>query len=301
MPLRFLRAALVLLGTLAGLAGMPAHAALFTILDGEAVVVTDRATLVAAAGLALPRAALVHVSPAAALARLEWPDGSSLDLGPDARVLVLAGGLPGGRGPGVYLLRGTAKLTSAKADTAPVMSTAAAELEPFAGVAVVKVLGTETGVFAETGALRVSDRGTRPPLAVANGQFYIRNGAAKGQVQPRPPSDLLPKLPRAFRDTLPRLHDRMAGRTVNPRTQALPAFDELAPWLSEPALRRVLVNQFAAWSRDDTVRSVLIARVNQYREWAPLVLPRPENPPAGAGTAPADGGARPGYTPPATR
>ena len=263
--------------------------ALVTILDGEARVFHASGSANVVEALALPAAAIVQTTDASRLLRVEWVDGSALDLGPGTKVLIVAEGLSErtAKLPGIYLLRGWAKLSGAAGATSPVLMSALGELPPFKGVAVMALFdgvqaGAPSGVFSEDGPLLWQERGGKALVTLATGQFFARVQGQASQVLPRPPAALLQALPRAFRDTLPHRLVAMQQREVKPTTLPLPPYAELQPWLAagDPQLRRLLVQRFAAWSRDATLKRELLTHLNDHREWGTLVLPKPTAPPA---------------------
>ena len=280
--------ALVWMAALALVHGLTfAAPALVTILDGEARVFHASGSVNVVEALALPAAAIVQTTDTSRLLRVEWADGSALDLGPTTKVLIWAEGLSerAAKLPGVYLLRGWAKLSGAAGATAPVLMSALGELPPFKGVAVMSLFdgvqaGTPSGVFSEVGPLLWQERGGKALVTLATGQFFARAQGQASQVLPRPPATLLQALPRAFRDTLPHRLVAMQQREVKPPSTAtlpLPPYAELQPWLAagDAQLRRLLVQRFAAWSRDATLKRELLTHLNDLREWGALVLPKP--------------------------
>jgi hypothetical protein len=257
-----------------------------TIADGPAHMVDGKGSAELVEAIKLPNVALVETAADARLLRIEWPDGSALDLGPGTRAMVLAEGLFDGtlRAPGVYLLRGWAKLSAASASTAPALLAHGVTLPPFKGVAVMQVQDSGHRLFAEAGPLllqpQLQPRGDSAALTLKTGQYH---GAAVGDsaaVQTRPPADLLPQLPRAFRDTLPHRLATVQPREVPPRITPLPAYAQLRPWLAaaDPALRRTMASRFASWAQQPALKSALAQHINDHREWAPLVLPKPASP-----------------------
>lgn len=284
--------ALVWMAALALVHGLTVAApALVTILDGEARVFHASGSANVVEALALPAAAIVQTTDASRLLRVEWADGSALDLGPASKVLIVAEGLSerAAKLPGVYLLRGWAKLSGAAGATSPVLMSALGELPPFKGVAVMALFdgaqaGTPSGVFSEVGPLLWQERGGKALVTLSTGQFFARVQGQASQVLPRPPAALLQALPRAFRDTLPRRLVTMQQREVKPPSPTilpLPPYAELQPWLAagDAQLRRLLVQRFAAWSRDATLKRELLTHLNDHREWGALVLPKPAVPP----------------------
>lgn len=274
--------------------GASAAPGLVTIVDGDARLVHAQGAAEVVEALKLPAAALLQTGASSRLLRVEWPDGSALDLGPATQVLVVAEGLSerAAKAPGVYLLRGWAKLSGAAGASAPVLQSAAGELPPFKGVAVVFALDDRSGVFSETGPLLLQERGGKAILiTLQTGQFYTQQGSNVGQTEPRPPADMLQQLPQAFRDTLPHRLATMQQREAKVRSLPLPTYAELKPWLvaNDPALRRLMVHRFAAWAKDAALKSALVININAHREWAALVIPKPvlkPNPnPEGAASA----------------
>lgn len=278
----FLRALLPLL--LAG--GTWAAPGMVTLIEGDAAtVVHPKGSMLVVEALKLPAAALVQTGPNTRLLRVEWADGSALDLGPSSQAMLLGERMSDrtSKAPGVYLLRGWAKLTSAQANTAPVLWTPFADLPAAPGVLVIQAQADRLSLFIESGGLQLLERGAKTPTTLAAGQYYGRQGNARGTVQPRPPPDLFAQMPRAFRDTLPRRWPTLQERNVVAKPQPLPAYPELRDWLGADAtFRRLLVTQFAAWSLDPGLRSALIIRINEHREWAPLVMPKPDPATSGA-------------------
>lgn len=271
----FLLALLPLL--LAG--GAWAAAGMVTLIEGDATVVHPKGSMAVVEALKLPAAALVQTGPNTKLLRVEWADGSSLDLGPSSQVMLLAERMSdrASKAPGIYILRGWAKLSSALSATAPVLWTSFADLPPAAGVLVLQAQADRLSLFIESGGLQLLERGAKTPTTLAAGQHYSRQGNARGTVQPRPPPDLFAQMPRAFRDTLPKRWPSLQERNVVAKPLPLPAYTELRDWLAADAtFRRLLVTQFAAWAYEPGIRSALIIRTNEHREWAPLVLPKPD-------------------------
>lgn len=260
----------------------PAATALVTVVEGESRLVHGAGSVDVAEAMALPAAAIVHTTAGSRLLRVEWPDGSALDLGPDTMALIVDKGLSerAPKSPGVYLLKGWAKLTGAAASSAPVLMSGFGELPPFKGVAVVAMQegAGQRGVFSEAGPLLWQERGGKALTPLATGQFYARPGAEPGTVLLRPPAAMLQQMPRAFRDTLPHRFAAVQRREVKLPPSAMPAYAEVRPWLvaGDPSLRRQIVNRFAPWSRDAALKRELIRHINEHHEWAALVLPKPD-------------------------
>jgi hypothetical protein len=131
-------------------AGLPsaraAEPAVLTVLQGEATLRVGARALVAVAGARLPAGSIVETSEQTGLLRLEWADGSRLDLGASTRVMLQPAASPRSL---VYVLRGVVKQTQST-PTAGQLSPAF-ELKPFQGVVVTQIGPEGAVLFAESG------------------------------------------------------------------------------------------------------------------------------------------------------
>ena len=274
MPWRLLRAALCLWLAWA----VPAGAAgLVTIVDGEARLIEGAHALLAAEGLKVADQTLVRTGARARLLRVEWPDGSVADFGPDTQAMLVPP-LAGARHkpPAVYLLRGWVKLASLGG--APVAGLLAPQLEllPFKGAAVVLAAANETWVFAESGSVPLEERGIRPASVVqlGDGQAYRRDAPGKGNASARPAPAELQRVPEGFRSALPLRAPALAGRAVSARPAPPPGYDELRDWLlAEPGLRRTMPRRFAERARDPAFRAALLEHLRLHADWEAVLFP----------------------------
>lgn len=287
-----------------GLAAAAEPGALVTILEGEARIVDGRGATAAAEGLRIEGSVLVDTPAGARLLRLEWAPGRALDLGPDTRVMLLPPALGSAevKAPAFYLLRGWVKFTAPAGASAPGFSMPGVDVAPFTGTLVAHVSATDQWIFTESGSARVVERRKgATPLALKGSETWQRAGSDAGTVQPRPTSEQLRLVPRAFRDTLPMRAAALAGRNAAPRALPFPAYTDLRDWLlAEPPLRRELPRRFAAWAREPSFRSAVDAQLAQHPEWTLVLHPdRAKPPPARpANAAPAAGTAsRPASAP----
>lgn len=269
-------------------AGQPARAAaLVTIVEGDAVLIDGARALVAAEGLKVGDETLVRTGPDTRLLRVEWPDGTAADFGPDTQAMIRPGGFGarGSQGPAVYLLRGWLKLSSLGAAAAGGALTPRIELQAFKGALVVMASADETWVFAESGGGTVVERNARPPsnLPLKPGEVYGRSGAAKGTVAPRPSTVQMQRVPRGFRDSLPLRSKALEGRSVGARPAPPPAYADLREWLvAEQPLRRGLTRRFAERARDGAFRAALVEHLSAHPEWEPVLFPERFAKPASA-------------------
>ncbi len=258
-----------------------AQAWTLTLLDGEALVVDGTRRLAAVPGLPLSPGALLETGAQTGLMRLEGRGQTTLDLGPDTRVLLLPGTLPGagGRAPVLYLLQGWVKATAgpgANGQLAGLVSTAV-EVLPFQGSAVLQVQGGTHHVFAESGALQLNERRRGGQAqALRAGQFYSADAGRSGVAEPRPPADWLAAVPRAFRDPLPLRAEALRGQPFQARVLPDPTHAQLAPWLeAELYLRRGFTRRFAALAQDAAFRQGLRSRLRAHPEWGVVLDPPP--------------------------
>jgi hypothetical protein len=242
-----------------------------TLLDGTAVVTDGAQRFNAVAGQRPGAAALIETSASTAVVRLEWPDRATVDLGPDTRAMILPAGFEprSGRAPVLYLLQGWAKVGALAAEPAGGVVTPAMEILPVAGAVVVFANRTERFAFAETGPLDVLERGPAGKRqGIAAGALY----AGAGGVLPRPTPAWLSRVPRAFRDPLPRRGAQFKDRTVSASALPPPTYAMLSHWLTaEPALRRDFPRRFAVLLQDPASRRALEEHMSLLPEWKPLL------------------------------
>lgn len=267
---RLLSATLLVLAVCPG-ALRAADGPLLTIVDGEVALVEDARRAAGAVGVRLAPGTLVEVAPSSTVVRIEWPNGAALDLAAGSRVMVAPPGFAARNGlaPLAYLLHGWAKLGSAGRDPVGGIVTPALEVLPFAGAAVVVADKRERFVFVETGTLELVPRPAGPRETLAAGALHTAAGT-----QPRPNPEWLARVPRGFRDPLPRRAAALAGRAVAAAPLPAPTYAQLADWLTaEPALRRPFPRRFAALADDTTFRRALLANERSHPEWGPLLHP----------------------------
>lgn len=264
------------------LAAPVAHAAdaLLTVVEGPALIVDGMRALTPVPGLRLPSATIIDTSDKTSLVRVEFPNGSTLDIGPDSKVMLMPPGLAGSgpKPPAFYLLQGWAKHSSAERAGGAGQLAAALEAQQVAGVTVGRVEADESALFVEGGSAQLQERqgkGGKPVmLALKGGQFYSRRGTDKGEVAPRPSAAFLQKLPRSFRDTVPPLAAQFKGKSVEAKPAALPGYAVLKPWLAaEPSIRREFPKRFAKLAQEPAFREALVKNLASHPEWEPVLFP----------------------------
>jgi len=254
------------------LAAAQAQGVVITQLEGEATVTDGVRRTSALVGQRLGAGALVETGAKTNLLRLEWPDAAVVDLGPASQVMVSPPGFRarGGRAPSVYLLQGWAKVTGQSSAPAGGLVTPQFELMPIGGAVVVFVGAREQQVFAESGAVDLGLRPAGKQRGIAPGALF--NG--DGPLLARPPADWLQRVPRAFRDPIPRRAAQLKDRTADASVLPPPTYVELSPWLAaEPDVRRDFPRRFAALAQDPAFRRGLQQRLSSHPEWASVLNP----------------------------
>ena len=258
-----------------GLTAAPAAVRL-TLLDGEAQVLQGSQWTGTVQGQALPPGSVLHTGPRTGLLRLEWPDQTALDLGPDARVMLLPAGFRArqGKAPLAYVLRGWVKLSGGAQGTAGGVLTPRLEVLPLAaagGAVVLQVQPAAVQVFAENSATEVVLRPSGASHGLAAGAWFD----AEPPALPRPAGAWMAQVPRAFRDPIPRRAAAFDGQKIAGTPLPPPGYAVLADWLTlaEPELRRQWPTRLAPWLQDPTFRRAVQAGLQRHPEWAPVLNP----------------------------
>lgn len=271
---------------------------LVTILDGTATVLEGYRLFEAAEGQALADDSIIETGAKTRLMRIEWPDGQSVNLGADTRIMLDPPGLAarGRRGPTIYLLQGWAKLTSADKTASPGLAAPQFLVQPLTGVVVAHITSDEGWAFMQSGSATLAERDTRRPdqFAMVSGNLYLRAGNAKGELTTHATTAQLKDVPIPFRDTLPSRFDVAGKLTPEPVELAAPSYEQLRPWLTaERPLRYGFTRRFIRLLRNKEFRSALDSNMRAHPEWNPILHPPPPPPPPPAPTLPS----RPSSTP----
>lgn len=268
--------------------------AVATVVDGEAVLVRGASTFALAEGVRLEKDDILQTPAKGRFIRVEFSDGTMLDLGPDSLV-ILAPKVPPARlkpAPRLYLLSGVAKL-SAPSGGAPLANGLASPAFDMLTVARDVVLGvTPAGAqaFAESGGVTLAERrdlSAQAPVTLKTGQFFSRTGESRGQVSARPTGAFVQSLPRAFLDTLPSRADKFKSRDVAPRKIGEIAYTDAQPWIdAEPALRPLFLVRWRALALQPEFRKPLSANIAAHPEWDRTLFPEKYRPKPAPGDTP---------------
>lgn len=252
-------------------AGAPA---LVTVVEGDARLIRGTTAYELAEGMRLVDQDIVHTGPKARLTRLEWPDGTFLNLGPDTRVLLIPHDATQAdqRATSFYLLSGWVKLTApgppaaAGSFLAPML-----DIDELRGVLVVHLDQAGARVFAERGSARLGTRADgRSEAAGSLRQGEYRYVPAPGQAPASVPplGALVQAMPRAFMDTLPALGARFAAVQTEPADGTVVAYEDIVMWLrAEPVLRRAMLPRWQPLLRDRAFRSAVTTHLKFHPEW----------------------------------
>lgn len=248
--------------------------ALVTLLEGQATVIQGARAHAAAVGARLGAGTLVETDAKLSLMRLEWPDGSLLDLGPATKVMLRPAAIAGRKPAQFYLLQGWAKQTQTAAAAGQLAL--AAEVAPFKGVLVSQADDGGTMLFSESGAMQVTPRRGGAPMALKAGEAASFASSAQPQLLPRPPSPWLRQVPRAFRETIPSRAAHVKGPEPTLVPRGALGYAVLQPWLAaEPALRRGFPQRFGELIADRDFREAVDRALAQHPEWEPVLRPPP--------------------------
>lgn len=262
----------------------------FTIVEGDLVVLRETRQFAAVEGLRVQAEDIVRSGAGARLARIELDDGTLLDLGPDTELMLQPHGLASERAAALYLLRGWLKVTTPAAGIA--LATPRLDLRKLAGSGVLRSTPQAALVFVEAGRAELIDRLDGSPgtnHAVREGDAFAARAATPGTTLRRPPADLVDGMPRGFVDPLPRRAAAWKGRERDAGTGTPLAYADASAWIhAEPALRPGFVQRFAPLARDRRFRAGLVAELRAHPEWDRVLFPekyRPKPPPAPASAA----------------
>ncbi len=267
--------ALVLTPLLASAASL----GVLTIIDGEATVLRDAVRFSAAEGLRLQADDIVRTADKTRLVRVEFDDGTAIDLGPATQALLRPrAAAAADRAPVIYMLQGWAKVSVPAMPAPPAFVWAprigAARID---GHAVMHVGRDVAWLFAESAAASVMPRRDAANAAaqlLTEGDSFVARGTEPGRTSRRAPAELVAQLPRALADTLPRRAARFAAVQVAPAGVAEVGYEDVAPWLNgEPVLRQPFVSRYAALATQAGFRKGLVADMALHPEWQRVVYP----------------------------
>jgi hypothetical protein len=210
--------------------------------------------------------------------RLEFDDGTRLDLGPGTRLQVDQPSETTGDRPALYVLSGWIKLSfdESKHARAPAFATPLSDGAELAGVVLARVDARGGALFVEQGRTRITNRHFRVPAppALKTGDFASIAKDGKVVVDTRPSHEFVDEMPRAFRDTIPSRLPRCGQRQVAPKALGDFSYGEVEAWLNaEQSVRRQFVHTWRSKAGETAFRTLLIAQIGLHPEWGPVLFP----------------------------
>jgi hypothetical protein len=287
--------------------GLPAQAVepvgVVTILEGDAITIRGLSQFGLAEGVRLLSNDLVETGKSTFL-RIEFSDGTIVDLGPATRIQVNRPTLRKSDRPAFYLLSGLMKLSAGKLGANSKASIASPQFDAvnLDGNSVEQAQGSASALFAEDAPVHVLDhsRGASAPIQLKSGDFLTLRSTDAPKVSGRPAQEFIAVLPRQFEDTIPPRIARFSGRDVLPKALGGFSYGDVEAWLdAEPVIRRRFVYEWAAKADDEAFRQHLEDRLIRHPEWERLLYPErfEPKPPAPVASGPrgaaTHGGSRP--------
>jgi hypothetical protein len=263
-----------------------AQSTMATIVEGEATLVRGTTRYALLEGVRLASGDIVQTA-GKTFVRIEFPDGSHVDLGPktgllNAIVTASRNVKPSGTNH-PFLLSGLMKYSGSKAAnaghryTTPHFTVTASE-----SVAVIEVAATEASIFVESGEVRLAESGSKfsgAPQRLKAGEFYSRKYGQKSTVTPRPSQAFISALPRGFLDTIPPRLSRFKDREIAPKRGDEITYADVEAWLkTNRDVRRPLIQRWRSRASDPAFRTALIANLKDHPEWDPILFPEKYKP-----------------------
>ena len=270
-----------------------------TILEGDVTAIRGLSRFAMSEGARVMANDLVQTGNGA-FARVEFGDGTIVDLGPSTRAQLNRPSLRNGDRPALYLLAGWLKLSAGRPGAPAKAAVASPQFDVVGleGESVERVQAASGAVFAEGGSMRLLDRRgrARTLLALKSGDFLALHSGEAPKISGRPAQEFVANLPREFANRLPSRIERFTAREVPAKPVGTFTYLEVEPWLdSEPGIRRRFVSEWATKADDIAFREQLDAGLSRHPEWERLLHPERFEPQApnlaGASEpAPADDG-----------
>jgi hypothetical protein len=263
-------------------AGAPA---VVTILEGNATLFRGTSKLAASECVQVQPADLIETGKQT-FVRLEFEDGTRLDLGPRTQLQVDHPTELRADRPALYTLTGWIKLTlnGAQHAAAPAFATPLFDGTDLGGVVLARVDAGGGAMFVEQGRARFADRRARGSSPVLKaGDFVSFAGSGRAVVEPRPASEFVDRMPSEFRDSIPSRLAHCRDHAVAARTVGEFSYGEVEAWINaEPAVRRQFVHAWRAKAEDTEFRFELTSKLSRHPEWGPVLFPElyaPKPPP----------------------
>jgi hypothetical protein len=267
-------AAALVLPPIAAAASSPA---VVTILEGSVTVFRGTSKLGASEGVRIQPNDLVETGKDT-FARLEFDDGTRLDLGSGTRLQVNNPGETTGDRPALYVLGGWIKLSldDSKHPRGVAFATPLFDGAELSGVVLTRVDARGGALFVEQGRARIANRHVHAstPPALKTNDFASIAKDGKVIIDTRPSSEFVDQMPRAFRDSIPSRFALYREREVAPKAPGDFSYGEVESWLNaEQSVRRQFVHTWRTKADETAFRTLLTAQIGLHPEWGPVLFP----------------------------
>ena len=267
-----------------------------TILEGNAIVIHGTSKFAAVEGQRVQPGDLVETGKDSFL-RLEYEDGTHIDLGSKTQVQVAHPTETKGDRAALYVLSGWIKLTVGESKRPPnaAFATPLFDGTDVTGVVVARIASRSGAMFVETGRARATNRHVHAPAtpSLTSGDFVSIAGDGRVVVDPHPSGEFLDQMPRPFRDSLPPRLAHFRERPAAARSLGEFSYGDVEAWINaEPAVRRQFVQAWRAKADDPAFRLELTGKIALHPEWGPVLFPElyepksPSTPPTTLAPAP---------------
>jgi hypothetical protein len=251
--------------------------AVVTILEGSATIIRGTSKLGASEGVRVQPNDLIETGKDT-FARLEFDDGTRLDVGSATWLQVNHPTDVSADRPALYLLSGWIKLSldETKRSRSSAFSTPLFDGTELGGVVLAHVDTRGGALFVEQGKARIANRHGRAFAvpALKSNDFVSISRDGKIALDSRPSPDFVEQMPRAFRDSIPSRLAHYRTREVAPKTLGDFSYAEVEPWINaELAVRRQFVRTWRARADDPAFRLELTAKLSLHPEWGPVLFP----------------------------
>jgi hypothetical protein len=249
--------------------------AVVTILEGDAVAIRGASKYAVVLGMT-GQADDIFETLSNGMVRLEYADGTRIDLGPSTRIQLNAPTVSRASRPALYALDGWIKISVGDPRLIPPSGFASPQFDvtEITGSILARIDSVGGATYVEQGRGRWVSRREHEPSELRTGNFISLGKDGHVAREPRPADDFVAKMPRAFRDAIPPQMGRFRGKAVVPHALEGFSYAEVEPWLnSEPSIRRQFVSLWRVKAEEPDFRLALAAKLNHHPEWGPVLFP----------------------------
>ena len=257
----------------------PNFGGMVSIADGEPFTVVRGTSLnTATKGVTLAAGDMIGTGPGAFLA-LEMQGGSLVGIGPSTQIYFMQ--RSASDTPTLVVLKGWVKADIRTGTKSPPIRVTGTRLGIQSHEAVVLLYVDERSdsIFDEQGSATLVPRdeaASRTGKETQTNQFFVREERGDVITQPRPSSDLIAKMPVAFRDPLPEHASAKLKKTVALQPVREVSYSDVQQWLNMPRdWRTGFIGRFHGRLKDPAFFAAMDASMAQHPEWQPILHPPP--------------------------